>query len=153
MLFRSMPTTIVQSSRFSFRVNTSSINLSDMNFDFYGQNLDMTIYWGDGTSDFFTGNSMYNPSHSYPSLGSYTIEVEVPVMPNACLFQLFNTNTSLISNISSLYGNTIAGSSTIAFQLCNLSSSDVNNVLAQCVALNWNSNAILLYQKIGRAHV
>ena len=139
-----MPITTVQSSRFSFRANTSVVN--SITLDIYGQNLDLTVYWGDGTSDFYPNNSVFNPTHIYPSLGNYIIEFEFSLTPFQLLLQVANINVSSISNIDKIFSLAYNGQGTLAFQFCNLSSSEVNNVLAQCVALNFNNCNIILDQ-------
>ena len=146
-----VPTSTIKSSRFSFTVNTDIIDntFPDCFLDFLGNNYDVNIYWGDGTVDNLTGNSLYYPSHTYPSLGDYTIELELPITPIGFNFDFRNHNVSNISNINSAFGlAAVNGVASIVFQDCNLSSSDVNNILYQCVLGNWINCAIALDSNI-----
>jgi hypothetical protein len=63
----------------------------------FGGSSNFTIFadWGDGTSDTYSGNTQYQPSHTYANQGIYTITF---TFPNPELVTTFTNKTFLSDN-------------------------------------------------------
>mgnify|MGYP003334996884 CR=1 FL=1 len=127
-----MPTTTTQSGRFSFRVNTNQlsgeINIASSSY------CDFVIYWGDGTSDAYYIDSQFL-NHTYPSLGYYIVEIENLSASNNMIFLDSGFDIDNINNLSSFFSGSGIQYSQLGIVNSNLSSSDVNNILHQCISI------------------
>lgn len=135
-----VPTTTTQSSRFSFMVNTSVINIGDIILQF-GNNLDINVYWGDGNIDNLIANNNFQPSHTYNSLGNYLIEFEVIGGYTQLNFQVNQNDVISVNNINIMFP--IGLDSALYFNNCNLTSSLVNNILHQCLSAGFGINTYI----------
>ena len=127
-----MPTTTTQSGRFSFRVNTNQlsgeINIASSSY------CDFVIYWGDGTSDSYNTDSL-PLTHTYPSLGYYIVEIENLSPSTNMIFFDSGFDIDNVNNLSSFFSGTGIQASQLVIVNSNISSSDVNNILHQCISI------------------
>ena len=92
------------------------------------------IYWGDGTSDAYYNDYQYL-NHTYPSLGYYIVEIENLSASNNMVFFDSGFDIDNINNLSLFFSGTGIQNSQLAIVNSNLSSSDVNNILHQCISI------------------
>jgi len=128
-------TTTFSTNRFSFRVYTNQISSNNLTIETANSYNDSIIYWGDGTSEILYIASVVYPTHTYPSLGYYNIEIEfvsLPILYNIFLDSIIASNIKNIDNLTNIQ-------TYLSFVNCSLTSNDVNSVLNEAILANWSS--------------
>jgi hypothetical protein len=129
-----------ESDKFNFRFFGNQISSGDITFEYTTSN-DFKIYWGDGTSDTYNTSSISLPTHTYATSNNYIIEIELLTPPAFLYLYVVNMNVTLIKNIKQF---TNIADRTLSFNNGFLTSSDVNSVLNQAVAENWNGSSFII---------
>ena len=142
----------IETQRMSFEIEGFEIGISEyFNVNNSGSNLDFRVYWGDGTSDDYTGLDSYLISHTYFSNSTWKIEFEYinnPVYYNLTLDiqSSYLPTFKNFKNIKSFFNHSLAsGGFVFGFTNSNISVNEVNNILHECISCFESGDFILIY--------